>query len=216
MNSARLDDYKEVAPRGTLDLLSRLGETLRGRRFVHVNAARFGGGSAELLGSIAVMMQDLGIDLAWEVAVGDPHVYAAVSRLEAGLAGREEVLTDAALRAYWEAAAVNAASLPLDADVVMTYDLAPLPLVRHRPSRGRWVWRSSGDLSQAQRRIWYLVRKEIEAYDAAVFSLPKFARRLAIPTLIVNPSIDPLSEKNRDLAPREVRQVVDRLVIPRV
>jgi trehalose synthase len=215
VSSAGLDDYKEVAPRGTLELLARLAERLRGRRFVHVNAGRFGGGSAELLGSIVGMMRELGIEVAWEVTVGDPSFYAAVSRLEAGLAGREEVLTDAALRSYWETATLNAASLALDADLVITYDLAPLPLVRHRPARGRWVWRCTGDLSRAHRRVWYLVRKEIEAYDATVFSLPKFARRLATPTLIVNPSIDPLSEKNRDLGQREVQRTLERLGIPR-
>jgi trehalose synthase len=161
------------------------------------------------------MMRDLGIDVAWEVAVGDPAAHVAVSRLEAGLAGREEPLPDAALRAYLEAAALNAASLALDADVVMIYDLAPLPMVRHRPRRGRWVWRAPGDCSRAQSRAWALVREDVDAYDAAVFSLPRFARRLATPALIVNPSIDPLSEKNRDLTSREVQQTLERLGIPR-
>jgi trehalose synthase len=77
------------------------------------------------------------------------------------------------------------------------------------------VWRCHGDLSRAYRRAWYLVRRDLERYDAAVFSLPKFSPRLPIPTLIVHPSIDPLSEKNRDLPRLEVGQILDRLGVPR-
>ena len=49
MIPARLEEYREVAPLGTLELLARLAERLRGRRFVHVNASRYGGGSPEIL-----------------------------------------------------------------------------------------------------------------------------------------------------------------------
>jgi trehalose synthase len=211
----RLEDYREVAPRGTIDLLLRLAERLKGRRYLHVNASRFGGGSPELLARLVPILVDLGIDAAWEVVVGDPDFYATVRALEQGLGGEEPPLTEAMLRAYGEAAAANAAKLPLDADLVMVHDLAPIPLVRHRPLRGCWVWRCHADLSRAYRRIWHLVRQDVGQYDAAVFSLPKFAQRLRIPMLIIHPSVDPLSEKNRELRRTEVQQVLDGFEIPR-
>jgi trehalose synthase len=211
----RLEEYREVAPRGALELLVRLAERLKGRRFVHVNASRFGGGSPEILARLVPMLQDLGIDAAWEVIVGDPEFYAGVRGLDLALGGREETLLEGMLRAYVETAAANAARLPLEADLVMVHDLAPLPLVRHRPGRGRWAWRCHADLSRAYRRVWHLVRRDLQGYDAAVFSLPKFAQRLRIPMLIVHPSLDPLSDKNRDLTRAEVHRVLDRLQIPR-
>ena len=211
----RLEAYRNIAPRGTLELLLRLAERLRGRRFVHVNASRFGGGSAELLNRIVPMLQDLGIDASWEVIVGTPDFYSAVGRLERGLAGIESTVSDATVRAYAEGVAANATTLPLEADLVMTHDVAPLALVRHRPRRGHWVWRCHNDLSRAYRRMWYLLRRDLERYDAAVFSLPKFAQRLPIPALIVHPSIDPMSEKNRELSRPEVAKMLDRLGIPR-
>ena len=214
MIPARLEEYREVAPRGTIELLVRLAERLRGRRFVHVNASRYGGGSPETLVRLVPMMQALGIEAAWEVIVGDPEFYAAVRALEQGVAGRESTLSDAMHRAYADAAASNAAALALDADLVMVHELAPMALVRHRPGRGRWVWRCHADLSRAQRRTWQLLRADASRYDAAVFSLPRFAQRLAVPMLIVHPSIDPLSEKNRDLGRGEIRQVLDRLAVP--
>ena len=211
----RLEAYRNIAPRGTLELLLRLAERLRGRRFVHVNTSRFGGGSAELLNRIVPMLQDLGIDASWEVIVGTPDFYSAVGRLERGLAGIESTASEATLRAYAEGVAANATTLPLEADLVMTHDVAPLALVRHRPRRGHWVWRCHNDLSRAYRRMWYLLRRDLERYDAAVFSLPKFAQRLPIPALIVHPSIDPMSEKNRELSRPEVAKMLDRLGIPR-
>ena len=211
----RLEAYRNIAPRGTLELLLRLAERLRGRRFVHVNTSRFGGGSAELLNRIVPMLQDLGIDASWEVIVGTPDFYSAVGRLERGLAGIESTASEATLRAYAEGVAANATTLPLEADLVMTHDVAPLALVRHRPRRGHWVWGCHSDLSRAYRRMWYLLRRDLERYDAAVFSLPKFAQRLPIPALIVHPSIDPMSEKNRELSRPEVATMLERLGIPR-
>jgi len=213
--ASRLDAYRDIAPRGTVELLLRLAERLRGRRFVHVNTSRFGAGSAELLNRIVPMMQDLGIDAGWEVIVGTPDFYSAVGRLERGLAGLEPTAPEAAVRAYGDGLAANAATLPLEADLVMTHDVAPLALVRHRPRRGHWVWRCHSDLSRAYRRVWSVLRRDLERYDAAVFSLPKFAQRLPVPALIVHPSIDPLSEKNRELPRAEVGRVLDRLGIPR-
>jgi trehalose synthase len=215
MMVGRLEEYREVAPRGTLELLARLAERLRGRRFVHVNAGRYGGGSPEILNRLVPMMQDLGIDSAWEVIVGDPEFYGAVRALEAAAAGREQAITTKMLRSYEETAAANSSKLPLDADLVMIHDLAPLPLVRHRRDRGRWVWRCYTDLSHALRRVWHILRRDVGRYDATIFSLPKFAQRLPIPALLIHPSIDPLSEKNRDLSRTEVQQGLDRLGIPR-
>lgn len=215
MIPTRLEAYRDVAPRGTLELLVRLAERLRGRRFVHVNASRYGGGSPELLNRLVPILLELGIESAWEVIVGDPEFYAAVRALEAAAAGRDQEITAGILRAYEETAAANAAKLPLDGDLVMIHDLAPLPLVRHRRDRGRWVWRCHTDLSQALRRVWHMLRRDVARYDATVFSLPKFAQRVPVPALIVHPSVDPLSEKNRELTRAEVQQGLDGLGIPR-
>jgi trehalose synthase len=50
----------------------------------------------------------------------------------------------------------------------------------------------------------------VDCYDAAVFSMPEFAQELHIPQFLVFPSIDPLSDKNRDLEPSRVRAVLEK------
>jgi len=87
----------------------------------------------------------------------------------------------------------------------------PATLVGHRPAQGRWVWRCHFDCSRPSRRAWTFLRPYVNQFDAAIFSLPKFARRLGIPKYVIAPSIDPLSEKNRELSSREVTQILRAL-----
>jgi trehalose synthase len=108
---------------------------------------------------------------------------------------------------------VNAKKLSLDADVVLVHDVQPATLVEHRAAGSRWVWQCHFDSSRAQRRAWTFLRPWINQYDAAIFSLPRFGRRLGIPRYVIAPSIDPLSAKNRDLTSREVTTVLRGLDI---
>ncbi|MEK7370431.1 MAG: glycosyl transferase family 1, partial [candidate division NC10 bacterium] len=65
--SIPIDAYREVAPPGVVDFLLRLADRVRGRRFVHVNSTRLGGGVAEILNRLVPMLTELGVDTAWEV-----------------------------------------------------------------------------------------------------------------------------------------------------
>jgi trehalose synthase len=208
-----IDDYRRVAPPGAIDMLLRLAERVRDRRLLHVSGGRFGGGSAEILHTLVPMMTDLGVETSWEITGGDPGFYATAATLRAALDGAERVLTDEALDHYVEMNRVNAKKLTLEADLVLVHDVQPLTLVQHRGAVGRWVWRCHFDSSRAQRRAWAFLRPHVSQFDAAVFSLPKFGRRLSIPKYVIAPSIDPLSEKNRDLTSREVTTILRGLGI---
>ena len=203
-----VDDYRRVAPPGAVDIILRLAEHVRGRRLLNVSGGRFGGGAAEILQAVVPMMTDLGVDAAWEITGGDPGFYTTTAALRAALTGAERALTDEALDHYVEMNRVNGKKLALEADVVLVHDVQPATLVEHRPSAGRWVWRCHFDASRPSRRAWAFLRPYINQYDAAVFSLPKFAQRLGIPKYVIAPSIDPLSEKNRELSPREVTTIL--------
>jgi trehalose synthase len=206
-----LDDYRRVATPGAIDMLLRLAERVRGRRMLHVSGGRFGGGPAEILHTLVPMMADLGVESSWEITGGDPGFYATAAALRAALEGAERVLTDEALAHYVEMNRINATKLSLEGDLVLVHDVPPLTLVQHRNPGGRWVWRCHLDSSRAQRRAWAFLRPHVNQYDAAVFSLPKFGRRMSIPKYVITPSIDPLSEKNRDLTAREVTTILRSL-----
>ncbi len=206
----RLEDYRQVAPPGAVDIILRLAERVRGRRVLNVTGGRFGGGAAELLSTGVPLLNQAGLDLRWEIVGGDPAFYATTAALRAALEGAERVVTDEALAHFVEMTRINAKKLDLAADVVICHDVQPAPLVAHRVE-GRWVWRCHFDASRPQRRLWAYFRQFAGQYDAAVFSLPAFARRLGIPLYVIHPAIDPLSEKNRELSPREVATILGSL-----
>ena len=63
-------------------------------------------------------------------------------------------------------------------------------------------------------KIWNFLRQFVVKYDTAIFSLPGFARKLPIPQILIYPSIDPLSEKNRELDPEEQTRLLQKMDIP--
>src|SRR5262249_6317701 len=108
----------------------------------------------------------------------------------------------------------NAKKLDLEADVTIVHDSQPASLVTARAA-GRWVWRCHLDCSSAHARAWAVFRRLAGQYHAAVFPMPRFRGRLAIPMFVVPPTIDPLSERNRDLTPREVSEILTALGVAR-
>ncbi len=210
-----LNDYREIAPRGTVDFIGRLAERVKGRRFLHVSASRYGGGVPEILHRMGPMLTELGVDASWEVITGNPLFYRAARVLHHALQGTEQVVTEEMLEAYRAVNRDNARRLPLEADLVLVHDPQPAALIEHRPAAGRWVWRCHINISTPQRRVWSFLRRYVVRYDATVFSLPRFATQLPIPQYLVYPSIDPLADKNRRLTRQEVDTILDRLRIPR-
>jgi trehalose synthase len=206
-----IEDYRQVAPPGAVDIILKLAERVRGRRFLHVSGGRFGAGAPETLQTLVPLLNDVGVDAAWEITGGDPVFYATAAALQAALEGDERVLDDEALDHWVEMNRINAKKLRLDADVALVHDVQPASIVGSRPGGSRWVWRCHFDCSAPQRRAWSVFRGLLDQYDGAVFSLPRFGRRLGIPQYVVPPSIDPLSEKNRELAPREVARILQAL-----
>lgn len=214
MQAARLDAYREVAPRGAVETLWRLAERVRGRSVVHVNSTRFGGGVAEMLHRHVPLLQELEIPTRWEVISGPEEFFQITKGLHNALQGHQHPLSEALLRAYVEVNRENASRLDLGAEVVVVHDPQPAALIEFARRSGRWVWRCHIDVSHPQRRTWGFLRPFVLKYDAAVFSLEKFAQRLPIPQYLIHPSIDPLSEKNRELSQEEVEGVLARLGIP--
>lgn len=206
----KLDDYRAVAPRGSVDFMLRIAERLKGRRIVQVSVSRYGG-SAEMLNRLVPILNNLGIETSWEIIIGTADFDAIVKAVDKGLSGVEQVVTEAMLARLHATCASNARRLPLDADLVMVHDAAALLLVEGRPPAGRWLWRYHGNLSAPQPQLWNALRPFADKYDAAVFSIATFAAPLSIRRFLILPSIDPLSERNREMSRGEQSRQLERL-----
>ncbi len=211
---SRLEQYREIAPPGTVDLLFRLARPLRGKQMLHVNSTKLGGGVAEILRNLIPLFQELEIDARWEVISGTEDFFNVTKAFHNTLQGQDQAVTPEMLRSYLDTNRENARRFSLEADFVIIHDPQPAALIDYRPSRGKWIWRCHIDVSRPQWRVWNFLRKYVVKYDGAIFSLPRFAQRLPIPQFLIHPSIDPLSDKNREMAPEEMDVILARLKIP--
>ena len=92
------------------------------------------------------------------------------------------------------------------------HDPQPAAMLRSYPSgEGKWIWRCHIDVRRPYRPVWKYLRPFVADYDASIFSLPEFAQPLPHPQYLIPPSIDPLSEKNRELPREEVDAVFARV-----
>jgi trehalose synthase len=211
---SRIDEYRRVAIPGAVDFILKLAEQVKGRRVLHVTGGRLGGGAAESVRAAVPILSELGVETRWEVTGGDNAYYATARSLQSALEGAERVLSEEGLARWVDMNTLNAKKLDLDADVIVVHDSQPASLVSAR-SGGRWVWRCHFDCSSAQAGPWAFFRRLADQYDAAVFALAGFEGRLGIPMYVVPPSIDPLSERNRDLTPREISETLMGLGVAR-
>jgi len=191
-----------------------LARHLEGRSALMVNSAAVGGGVAELLNRLLPLLEDLGIAARWEVIHGGEDFFAVTKGLHNALHGSRVEITRPMRDLFREVNARNAATLDLNADLVVIHDPQPLPLVSaRRDGHGHWVWRCHVDISRPQADVWDLLRQYVIRFDASVFSAPEFAQVLPITQYMIHPAIDPLAEKNRDMEPTEIESVLARLGI---
>jgi trehalose synthase len=203
--------YEGIVGSAVVRQLRQLGRKLEGRRVVHVNSTREGGGVAEILDWMVPLMRDLGLDASWEVIHGTPRFFDITKSIHNGLQGQKVTITGKEWSLYSDVNAQNVDRLAptlRDADIVIIHDPQPAPLLTQIGERkGKWIWRAHIDISRPFHPVWKELRKVVEGYDASIFSMAEFAQPLPHPQFLVPPSIDPLSEKNRELAPEEIEAV---------
>lgn len=210
----KLADYISVLGAAEVDELRALATHLKHRSVQMVNSTAVGGGVAEMLNRIVPLMEELELAVRWDVITGGDDFFAITKAFHNALHGASYDLPDDSFATFLRYNQENRARLKFDSEFVVIHDPQPAALIDARPAgRGHWIWRCHIDLSQPNPRVWQFLSPFVSRYDAAIFSSPSFARQLPIPQYLFYPSIDPLSEKNRDLDPQFVADVVSRFHI---
>lgn len=212
---AGLSEYIPVVGEGVVAELRLLGERLAGKRVLNVNSTKVGGGVAEILQRLVPLLRELGVDARWEVVTGTEDFFVLTKKLHNALHGAPIAFTPADRQVFNEVTETNLASIDLDADIRFIHDPQPAGLIRARDGRsdGNWMWRCHIDVSTPAPGAWEFIAPMVERYDLSVFSAPQFARTLPIPQILIAPSIDPLSDKNRELPQTEVETILKRFGI---
>ena len=214
LNRIPLDDYAELLGAGEIEELRALAKPLRGRSIEMINSTAIGGGVAEILNRLVPLAEELDLNIKWDVMAGGEDFFDVTKSFHNALHGAPYHASPRdfeIFRAYNER---NRTTLPLDAEFMVIHDPQPAALTDGRkPGGNHWVWRCHIDLSHPNRTVWDFLEKYVSRYDGAMFSSPEFSRQLPVPQYLFYPAIDPLSEKNQELQPDFIAEVLARYKI---
>jgi trehalose synthase len=211
-----INDYTEVAGQSCLDELRILAQRLQGKVIQNINSTAVGGGVAEILTRIVPLLKQLGVDARWDVIRGNERFFAITKKIHNALHGVPEHFTREEFEFFEAVNRENAKELDLYGDIVFIHDPQPIGLVAKKKEIGRkWIWRCHIDFTEPIQEIFSFLQHYIDQYDCAVFSAPAFSRELAIPQVLISPSIDPLSDKNKELPDEDISAVLERFGIDR-
>jgi len=205
---AKIDEYAPIVGQSEVDCLKLIAQRLKGRVIQNINSTAVGGGVAEILSRMVPLLIELGIDAKWDVIKGGEQFFAVTKKFHNALHGRFEEITQRDFEIFMETSEKNAAELKIYGDIVFVHDPQPITLVKNK-SGNKWIWRCHIDVSDPNRKVWDFLFGFIKDYDSSVFSAPGFSQELPIRQFLIPPSIDPLSDKNKEL-PEEVITAVLR------
>jgi trehalose synthase len=162
------------------------------------------------------LLGELGVDARWNIIKGSEGFFQVTKKFHNALHGRKENISPQDFSLFLETSEQNIEELNLYGDIIFVHDPQPVALVKRKKSLGRrWIWRCHIDVSRPNEEVWNFLEPFVVQYDAAVFSAPAFSRQLPVRQFLISPSIDPLSDKNRELSPETVDAVLAKYGIPR-
>lgn len=212
---ATINDYASIVGQATIDELHLLAKRLEGKEVQNINSTAVGGGVAEILTRMVPLLNQLGVRARWDVIKGDEKFFATTKKIHNGLHGVPVDISDEEYDWFLEVNRKNAGEMNFG-DIVFVHDPQPVALIERRGDIGKnWIWRGHVDFSKPVLSVWKFLAQFIKLYDAAVFSAPAFARKLPIPQMLIAPSIDPLSDKNKELPKDVIDSVFQRFGIDR-
>jgi trehalose synthase len=211
----QIEDYEQYIGSAVIERIRKKAAHLHDLHVANVNSTYYGGGVAEMLSSLTLLMNSAGIKTGWRVIQGAPDFFSITKKMHNALQGGVINLSDRKMRLYEEIIYENAVRNHLDQhDFVIVHDPQPLPMITHYKKNGPWVWRCHVDLTEPNRELWNYLAPFIERYDAVIVSLEEYKQKLKTPQLFFLPAIDPFSILNRELDDEEVAERLDHYNIP--
>jgi len=211
---AEFQDYESLVGSETIERIQTKAEKLKDLHVVNVNSTYYGGGVAELLSSLTLLMNSVGIKTGWRAIQGSPDFFSITKKIHNALHGADINLSPRKKEIYQQVIFENVIRNHLDHDLVIVHDPQPLPMIDHYKKRGPWIWRCHVDLSDPNAELWDYLSPTVEKYDAVILSIKEYKRKLETPQLFFMPAINPFSIKNKQLSDKEIEERLNYYEIP--
>jgi len=214
MPDTDIRQYISFVGQGVIDELYLSGERLKGKVIQNINSTSVGGGVAEILTRMIPLLRQLEVDARWDVIKGNEKFFSITKKIHNALHGQNIGITNEDLEYFLLINRENTDEINFYADIIFIHDPQPIALVEKKNQIGRkWIWRCHIDFTEPKPEIEDFLKKYIEQYDCAIFSAPAFSRDVNIPQILISPSIDPLSDKNRELPEEIIESILERFDI---
>jgi trehalose synthase len=211
---ATLEEYFSVVGHSEVDEIHALAARLAGKTIKMVNSTAVGGGVAEILNRLVPLMEEVGLKCEWNVMTGGEDFFEVTKAFHNALHGAPYDPPKRALDVFLATTEQNLQHMSFDSDFVVIHDPQPAGFIKARkPGAQRWIWRCHIDVSCPNPQVWNFLMQFVPRYDGMLISSPNFSRPMPIPQYIFYPCIDPLSQKNQELAPEFIQKTLESFSI---
>jgi len=212
-----LDKFRDILGDETIENIHAKASSLSEKTLVHMNSTYQGGGVAEILNSLIILMNDVGIKADWRVLHGNADFFSVTKKFHNALQGEKINLTDLKKKTYYITNANNAIFTHLNHDFVIVHDPQPLPMITCYKKKQPWIWRCHIDISEPMKELWDYLKMFILKYDAMIVSMDRFRERdlpdHIMPQYIIRPSINPLNIKNTNISESTISKYMEKMGI---
>ena len=127
-----LDDYRGVVSDHVLAQIYSKSTKLNNYHLVNINSTYSGGGVAEILHNLTVLMNDIGIDTGWRMLPGPQGFYTTTKRMHNALQGEDIEMDLINKELYLETNEKFAVFTHVaEHDCVIVHDPQPLPFIKY-------------------------------------------------------------------------------------
>jgi len=210
----RIKDYEQIVGTQTIERIKAKAKPLQGLHVTNVNSTYYGGGVSQLLSSMTLLMDSIGIETGWRTVHGPPDFFSLTKKMHNALQGGEINLTERKMELYEEVIYENSIRNHLDHDLIIVHDPQPLPMINYYSKKSPWIWRCHIDLSNPHQGLWNYLTPFVENYDAVILSIDDYKQELTTPQLFFMPAIDPFSIVNREMDENEIYERLRHYNIP--
>jgi trehalose synthase len=210
----QIEDYEQFIGSETVERIREKAAKLKGLRVANFNSTYYGGGVAETISSLTLLMNSLGLRTEWRVIQGTADFFSITKKMHNALQGGGIDLSTIKKEIFEQVIYENSLRNFLEHDFVIVHDPQPLQLIEHYDKKCPWLWRCHLDLSRPNAETWKYMRRWIDNYDVAILSCKEFAQEMKPQHRVIMPAIDPFTIKNRQLSDKEIDERLAHYKIP--
>ena len=210
----QIEEYEKFVGAETIERIKEKAKSLHDIHVTNINSTYYGGGVAQLLSSLTLLMNSLGIPTGWRAIHGPPDFFSITKKMHNALQGGRINLTNMKMDIYEEVVYENSIRNHLDHDIIIVHDPQPLPIINYYRKKSPWIWRCHLDLSHPDQELWNYLTPSIEKYDVVILSRREYKQNLNTQQLFFMPAIDPFSITNKPLSEDDIDERLSHYNIP--